>query len=121
LLLALAGCAHDATPLPPVGAAQRVNVAPMSESARLARCEALRTEVATFRSEIATIREVMAGRRTEDQVGGYLAGLLFPPIVLVADQQTSRKAALDERQAKVDQRLAEEGALRCPSEFMASP
>jgi hypothetical protein len=40
--------------------------------------------------------------------------LLFPPILLVADQQTSRKAALDQRQVKVDERLAEEGASRCP-------
>jgi hypothetical protein len=104
-------------PLPPVNAAQRVNIGPTSEAARLARCEALRGEIVALRSDMATIREVVAGHRSADQVGGYLSALLFPPLLLVADQQAARKAALDERQAGVDRRLAEEGALRCPSDI----
>jgi hypothetical protein len=120
LVFVLAGCAHDATPLPPESVAARVNAGVLSDPDRLARCEALHRQIATLRSEMTVIREAMSGHRAADQVGGYFAGLLFPPVLLVADQQTARKAALDQRQTQVDQRLAEEKALRCPSDFSAS-
>lgn len=112
---ALAGCAHDAAPLPPLDAGARLDVGTPTDPERLARCAALSREIASLRAEMATIREVMKGHRTADQVGGYLGAILFPPVLIMADQQTARKTALDERQAKVDRRLAEESALRCPS------
>lgn len=114
-LLVLGGCAHDALPLPPVSAGAALNLGAMTDQERMARCAALNGQITTLRSEMGTIVDVMNGHRVADQVGGYLAGILFPPLVMMADQQTARKAALDERQVKVDRRLAEESALRCPS------
>jgi len=111
----LAGCARDAPSLPPIDAAASVTVGTSSEPDRLERCATLRREIIGLRSEMSTIEDVMKGHRTADQVGGYLSVLLFPPLLLVADQQAARKSALDERQAQVDHRLAEERALHCPS------
>lgn len=75
----------------------------------------LEKDVATWRNEMVTIEEVMRGSRTNDQVSGYLASVLFPPLALAIDQKKSQKAALDERQAKVDAALLEQHALSCPA------
>lgn len=61
-----------------------------------------------------TIEQVIAGTRHEDQVTGYLAAVLFPPAALAIDQHRTQKAALDERQRKIDAALAEQHALACP-------
>jgi hypothetical protein len=113
LLLALAGCARPAPDLP---AAQDWAVPPAQDSPdRLARCTALAQEIVATRHEMTTIEDVLAGKRQEDQVTGYLFDVLFPPALLVMDQHSAQKKALDERQAKVDADLAEEHRLRCPS------
>ncbi|MGI9168787.1 MAG: hypothetical protein ACR2FH_01235 [Caulobacteraceae bacterium] len=114
-LIALGGCAHDAAPLPPVGAGAALNVGPLTDKEQAARCVALSGQITTLRAEMATIVEVMNGHRDADQAGGYLAAILFPPLLVLADQQTARKAAFDQRQGEIDRRLAEESALRCPS------
>jgi len=111
-ILALASCARDAPMLPNGSFAPPPAVTP---DERTGRCAALATNIATLRGEMATINQVIAGHRHEDQVVGYLAGVLFPPLALAIDQQKAQKAALDDRQGKVDEALAEQHALACPS------
>lgn len=108
----LAGCARAAPDLPrtftPAAPPQ------MESQARLERCAALKTEVAGLRGEIKVAEDVIAGRRHQDQVQGYFAAVLFPPAMLLIDQQTAQKKALDERQRQIDLRLAEQHSLQCP-------
>ena len=111
MVMALAGCARSAPDLPATFAS-----APppqMESSARLQRCTALKAEVANLRGVIKMAEEVIAGRRHEDQVQGYFAAVLFPPAMLLIDQQKAQKRALDDRQKEIDLKLAEQHALQC--------
>lgn len=85
----------------------------MEEGARVQRCTALTTEIGTLRDEIKVAEDVIAGRRHQDQVQGYFAAVLFPPAMLLIDQQKAQKNALDNRQAQIDAKLAEQHNLRC--------
>lgn len=85
----------------------------MEEGARVQRCTALKTEIGTLRDEIKVAEDVIAGRRHQDQVQGYFAAVLFPPAMLLIDQQKAQKNALDNRQAQIDAKLAEQHNLRC--------
>ncbi len=113
MLLALGGCARDAPALPPILEAAPTPV--MDARQRDAECAKLAADIATWRSEMTTIEQVIYGHRRSDQVAGYLSAVLFPPLALAIDQQAAQKKALDERQQKVDQALARQKALRCPS------
>ena len=85
----------------------------MEEAVRLERCAALKTEIASLREEIKVAEEVVAGRRHQDQVQGYFAAVLFPPAMLLIDQQKAQKHALDDRQMQIDAKLAEQHNLSC--------
>jgi hypothetical protein len=113
LLLALCGCARDAPALPPV--LEPVPAPAIDAQQRDTECAKLTADIATWRSEMDAIEQVIYGRRKSDQATGYMAASLFPPLALTIDQQTAQKKALDERQQKVDQALARQKALRCPS------
>ncbi len=108
----LAGCARSAPALPAVG-----SLAPttMLQADIPARCDALRQRVTALRGEMKVIEDVSAGRRTSEQVGGYLASVLFPPLALVmlTDPGAARKRELDLRQGEIDEALAEQKALAC--------
>ena len=111
LAIGLAGCARSAPDLPPnFGSAPSPQ---MEEGARVQRCTALKTEIGTLRDEIKVAEDVIAGRRHQDQVQGYFAAVLFPPAMLLIDQQKAQKNALDNRQAQIDAKLAEQHNLRC--------
>jgi hypothetical protein len=118
---ALTGCARQAPSLPSVGGGGLALTATpqttIPEAERPARCAALRSRVVTLRGEMKVIEDVIAGRRTSDQVGGYMASVLFPPLALVmlADPSAARKRELDLRQGQVDEALAEQKALACAS------
>jgi hypothetical protein len=117
---ALTGCARQAPSLPAVGGGLALTATPqaaMPEAERPARCAALRSRVVTLRGEMKVIEDVIAGRRTSDQVGGYMASVLFPPLALVmlADPSAARKRELDLRQGQVDEALAEQKSLACAS------
>lgn len=113
-LLLLAGCARPAPPLPPVSMMPEA-VPDLSAAERAERCETLVREISAIRDEMAVIKAAILGRRGREQVAAYLAAILFPPMLSQIDQQKARKQALDERQAAVDKRLAEQKALACPS------
>ena len=85
----------------------------MEEGARVQRCTVLKTEIGNLREEIKVAEDVIAGRRHEDQVQGYFAAVLFPPAMLLIDQQKAQKNALDSRQMQIDAKLAEQHNLRC--------
>jgi len=112
---ALTGCARQAPSLPAVGGGLALTTTPQAD--RPARCAALRSRVVTLRGEMKVIEDVIAGRRTSDQVGGYMASVLFPPLALVmlADPSAARKRELDLRQGQVDEALAEQKSLACAS------
>jgi len=112
MVLSLAGCARAAPDLPAAFASAPPSQ--MESAARLERCTALKTEIANLRGEIKVAEEVIAGRRHEDQVQGYFAAILFPPAMLLIDQQKAQKHALDDRQKEIDSKLAEQHALQCP-------
>jgi len=111
-LLGLMGCARPAPDLPaPFTSAST----PQTDAqARLDRCAALKSEIAVLRDEIRVVEEVIAGDRHEDQAAGYFAAVLFPPAMLLIDQKREQKNALDDRQARIDLKLAEQHALQCP-------
>jgi hypothetical protein len=112
MVLSLAGCARAAPDLPPVfGSAPPSQ---MESAARLQRCTALKTEIANLRGEIKTAEDVIAGKRHQDQVEGYFAAVLFPPAMLMIDQQKAQKRALDDRQKEIDLKLGEQHTLQCP-------
>jgi len=108
----LAGCARPAPPLPSAGGLA-LTATPQAE--RPARCAALQSRVTTLRGEMKVIEDVIAGRRTSDQVAGYLSAVLFPPLALVmlTDPGAARKRELDLRQGQIDEALAEQKALAC--------
>src|SRR5690242_15482961 len=111
MMLFLAGCARAAPDLPATFAS-----APppqMESAARVERCAALKTEIANLRGEIKVAEEVIAGRRHQDQVQGYFSAILFPPAMLLIDQQKAQKRALDDRQKEIDLKLADQHALQC--------
>jgi len=111
LAIGLAGCARSAPDLPPT-----FTSAPppqMEDGARVQRCTVLKTEIGNLREEIRVAEDVIAGRRHEDQVQGYFAAVLFPPAMLLIDQQKAQKNALDNRQMQIDAKLAEQHNLRC--------
>ena len=85
----------------------------MEDGARVQRCTVLKTEIGNLREEIRVAEDVIAGRRHEDQVQGYFAAVLFPPAMLLIDQQKAQKNALDNRQMQIDAKLAEQHNLRC--------
>ena len=85
----------------------------MEDGARVQRCTVLKTEIGNLREEIRVAEDVIAGRRHEDQVQGYFAAVLFPPAMLLIDQQKAQKNALDNRQMQIDAKLAEQHKLRC--------
>lgn len=117
-LVLLAGCARSAPDLP----ATTTTPSPVAALPpdRLERCAKLDGEIATRRHEADEIDEVLQGKRHKEQVEGFLAVLLFSPLILAGDQHTAQKKALDDRQREIDERLAEEKVLQCPPHVMES-
>lgn len=118
-LLVLGGCARDAPALPPV--LEAAPAALVDAQQRDAECAKLTADIATWRSEMASIEQVIYSHRQSDQKTGYLAASLFPPLALTIDQQEAQKKALDEHQQKIDQALARQKVLRCPSNAPVLP
>ncbi len=111
----LCSCARGAPRLPAADAASRAHFKPLSESEREHRCAVIAEETDTLRGEMLQIEQVLRGRRKREQVAVYLAAVLYPPLLSSMDRHKAQKRALDERQSKIDARLVERKARRCPS------
>lgn len=98
LTLVISGCARNAPDLPvssPIGESQRESV-PI-EVANLG-CGDLNDEILRLAEDDQRLESKIQEKRKKNQAIGYVSAVLFPPILLGAENQSEVKESLDKNQ-----------------------
>jgi hypothetical protein len=88
-LLAAAGCASSAPPLPPAADASGANGIAASDLSL--DCPRVAQEVETIDARMREANRKIEGERTRNQVVGYFAAVAFAPLVLATEQNQAEK------------------------------
>lgn len=104
--LIAAGCARNAPELPQdrssVNAVNGLTKHDFLERDLAMDCAAIVSENKSIRAEADKYNATIQGNRQNNQVAGYIAGVLFLPAALATEQNTAEKARLDKLQHRFD-------------------
>ncbi len=111
------GCARSAPQLPPdygsVHSKEKLTLENFSEEDRLRTCDTVERDMAAIISEVKAVESGIEAKHRSNEVAGYFAGVLFPPLILATDHSTEAKKILEQRQARWDQLLALKRVKNC--------
>lgn len=106
----VAACAGSAPELPPDygsvnSATDRPALSDFDEIDAALPCDAIGDEKSRIRQKMARLNAEISGKHGDNEVTGYFAGVIFPPLALAADHSLEEKEALEKFQHRLD-RLA---------------
>ncbi len=111
------GCARSAPQLPPdygsVHSKENLTLENFSEEDRLRTCDTVERDMAAIISEVKSVESGIEAKHRSNEVAGYFAGVLFPPLILATDHSTEAKKILEQRQARWDQLLVLKRVKNC--------
>lgn len=111
------GCARSAPQLPPdygsVHSKEKLTLENFSKEDRLRTCDTVERDMTAIISEVKAVESGIEAKHRSNEVAGYFAAVLFPPLILAADHSTEAKKILEQRQAQWDQLLALKRMKNC--------
>lgn len=118
--LALDGCARTAPDLPPAygtsGGPGLPDLTHFDQDDAALTCEKIAAERFRIRRDMEAIETTIIAKHGTNQGIGYAAGVIFPPLLLAADNSLKAKELLDANQARLDRLALLERVKACPSE-----
>ena len=119
LCAGVAACARSAPELPPdYGSVDSTTPSPalsdFDEVDAAMSCTAIADEKARLRRKMAQLNAQITGKHGDNQVAGYVGGVLFPPLLLATDHSLDEKEALDKFQDRVDRLALLQRIRACP-------
>ena len=113
----VAGCARQSPALPPDLSSrppdQRLVAGDLESAEARLDCAGLAQEYDNNKQAAAKIEGVIAGNRGHNQAVTYVAGVLFPPMLLAIKPDSDAKKTLDDLQAQRDRIDRLSKAKRC--------
>ncbi len=113
----LVGCARPAPPLPETVKALNQTleqaVANLPASTRSLSCRDIGLKMDALKEHDSRLNQQIQSNRGKNQVAGYIGGVLFPPALLAVDNDSLRKALLDQNQLRRDELIVAQSAKNC--------
>lgn len=116
----LVGCARSAPVLPPDTSSDdptALSKAMLSvpPSIKAMSCTEINSEFENLAKNDQVLEEQIHSNRHKNQTAGYIAGVIFPPLLLAVDNDDSAKGLLDKNQYYRDQLIITFRAKKCPT------
>tara|TARA_B100000676_G_scaffold293340_1_gene329957 strand:+ start:104 stop:514 length:411 start_codon:yes stop_codon:yes gene_type:complete len=113
----LVGCARPAPPIPETAKALNQTleqaVANLPASTRRLSCRDIGLKMDALKEHDSRLNQQIQSNRRKNQVAGYIGGVLFPPALLAVDNDSLRKALLDQNQVRRDELIVAQSAKNC--------
>jgi len=107
-------CAREAPSLPAESAASSESIlGSLPENVRSLTCGRIAAALAKLAEHDRQLESVIGNNRSGNQAAGYIAGVIFPPAILAAENNGAEKTQLDRNQKKRDELLLAQKAKRC--------
>lgn len=84
-------------------------------SVKAMSCTEINSEFENLAENDQVLEEQIHSNRHKNQTAGYIAGVLFPPMLLAVDNDNSAKSQLDQNQSYRDQLIITFRAKNCPT------
>ncbi len=118
-VLAVSACARSAPALPdksynddPVALAKALESVPMS--IKEMTCAEINSDIGNLAKHDSNLERQIESNRGKNQTAGYIAGVLFPPLILATEHDNGAKALLDENQLRRDHLIITYRGKKCP-------
>jgi hypothetical protein len=110
--LAAAACARSAPPLP-ASYSGTVPDVQLSEEEKSLTCPAVDSRIAASQQRTQELEGVIKGNRQSNEVIGYVAAVVVPPLALATESNSKEKKELDGLQAERDRLYLVRRAKSC--------